>query len=175
MSSQIVLSIAFAAAFLALVGGLVWFLRNHVFRASMEDEAAIADRQSLANYYRPMLRLLDERELQAAKSLAHLHAGDYHRFRLQRIAAFQLYLNELSTDFRRIEFKLRYLLLAAPAQYSDLVRELTRNKAQFHWQLAKLRLYLVMFRFGWVTIDATKLVESLERMDSVLQVRPAQS
>jgi hypothetical protein len=80
----------------------------------------------------------------------------------------------LCTDFRRIEFKLRYLLLAAPAQYSDLVRELNRNKMQFRWQLAKLRLYLVIFRFGWVRIDASKLVESLERLDSVLQLRPAQ-
>jgi hypothetical protein len=174
MSPQLLLSIAFAIVFLALVGGLLRFLRNHVFRTSLEEETPIADRESLANYYRPMLRLLDERELQAARSLAHLRPGDYRRFRLQRIEAFQLYLNELSTDFRRIEFKLRYLLLAAPAQYGDLVRELNRNKAQFHWQLAKLRLYLVMFRFGWVTIDATKLVESLVRLDAVLRLRPAQ-
>lgn len=174
MSPQFLLSITFAILFLTLAGGLVWFLQTHVLRAARDEDRSLADRESLADYYRPMLRLLDERELQSAKSLPSVCDADYHRFRQQRIQAFHLYLNELTTDFRRIEFKLRYLLLAAPAQYSELVRELHRNKAQFQWQLAKLRLYLVMFRFGWVTIDASKLIGSLERLDAALQLRPAQ-
>lgn len=174
MNPQLLMSFGFAVVFLALAGGLVWFLRSYVFPAGTEEDRSLADRESLADYYRPMLRLLDDRELQLAKSLPHISASDYKRFRQQRIQAFHLYLNELSTDFRRIEFKLRYLLLAAPAQYSELVRELQRNRAQFQWQLAKLRLYLVVFRFGWVTIDASHLIGSLERLDAVLQVRPVQ-
>lgn len=173
MNLQLVGSILAAFCCLVVLGKLLQFLRRNTFVLADESELNVVDRESFADYYRPMLNLLDRRELETARLLNHLRPSDYSQFRAHRIRAFQLYLNELATDFRRIEFKLRYLLLAAPAQQVALVEQLNQSKLHFQFHLAKLRLYLVAFRFGWVTLDASPLISALEQFDAVLHLRPA--
>ncbi len=120
-----------------------------------------------------MVRLLDDRDFESARLLSNLKPEDLSRFRLRRIQVFRRYLDEMQLDFNRIEFKLRYLMLAAGDQEAHLVTQLNGVKSRFHLHLFRVRVQLILFRFGWATINAGPLVNMLEQCESVLLKRPA--
>jgi len=170
MSTPLVLSSLLALAFLGLFWALLRCFRGRV--AALSSDAG-ADRESFSDYYRPMVRLLDDREFASARLLSNLDDQDLSRFKLRRIQVFRRYLDEMQLDFNRIEFKLRYLMLAAGHQEAHLVTQLNGVKSRFQLQLFRVRLQLFLFRFGWVTINAEPLVNMLEQFESVLLKRPA--
>ncbi len=136
-------------------------------------DATLSDRVSFSDFYRPMSRLLDERELESARALTGISEADYARFRAARIAAFRAYLREMRCDFSRIEFKLRYLLLAGSEREAELVVTLNQLKSSFQMQILRVEFQLMLFRLGLRSVDVSPLVATLEAMEGSLLRRPA--
>jgi hypothetical protein len=173
-----VLSVLCALAFLGLFLGLSLYSRRRSDALLGESSTANgvgADRESFADYYRPMTRILDPRDLDQTRTLSGISASDFARFRARRIQAFRAYLNDMRLDFNRIEFKLRYLMLAASEDQAEIVVALNRVKSSFQWQLLRVEFQLFLFRFGYSSVDVAPLVEMLEQLESSLIRRPASS
>jgi hypothetical protein len=171
MSSTLVFGAISAFAFLALFLALSLYSQRRV--ADLADtnqagEAVGADRESFTDHYRPLTRILDPRELEACRTLAGLSPRDFSRFRASRIAAFQAYLNEMRLDFNRVEFKLRYYMLAATECEAELVVRLNQIKRGFQVQMLRVRLQLLLFQLGWATVDVGPLVDLLTEMQQSL-------
>ncbi len=166
---------------LTIVGLLVALFRYARSRSSapvdneFASDSSVSDRESFADYYRPMLCMLDSRELAAARLLRGVTQSDMSRFRARRIASFRSYLADMRLDFHRIDFKMRYLLLSASAQEADLVQQLNGLKLKFQLQLWRVEFQLLAFRLGYGSIKITPLIEMLEQFDSSLIRRPAMS
>lgn len=164
-----------ALALLAVMASLTVYSRrraNALLESKGGSDVSASDRISFAEYYRPMARILDSRELEAARSLSGLSGPDYARFRAARLAAFRSYLNEMRLDFNRIEFKLRYLLLSASEEDAELVVRLSKYKSSFQVSLLRVEMQLVLFRLGWSTVDVAPLVAALDSMQAPLVRRP---
>ena len=146
--------------------------RSSAFHGDNTSSDSNTDREFLSDYYRPMIRMLDARELATARELTGIADSDYSRFRKSRIRSFRIYLKDMRCDFRRIEFKMRYLMLSASTQEADLVQRLNRLKADFQLKLLRVELELFLFRFGIGTVDVASLVAMLEQFEASVVNRP---
>ncbi len=178
MSTPLALSVLCALAFLGLFFTLSLHSRRRAV-ALLEENSLCAgasnDREFFADYYRPMTKILDSREFEESKALVGVGSAEFSRFRASRITAFRSYLNDMRLDFKRIEFKLRYLMLAASRDQADLVVSLNRLKSSFQLQLIRIEIQLILFRFGWAAVDVQPLVQMLEQLEGPLLQRPSAS
>jgi hypothetical protein len=126
------------------------------------------DKISLSAYYQPMRLLLNEDELASARQLMGISAQDWKSFRQRRLRVFRHYLSDLRTDFRRMEFKLRYLMLAASREDVHLVERLNRVKLEFYLGLWALEARLLLFYFGVGSIEIGPILDRLQIMESAL-------
>jgi uncharacterized membrane protein YciS (DUF1049 family) len=130
-----------------------------------------SDKISLEAYYRPMRSMLDQMELDQAKRLERVQPAQWKQFRAKRIQAFRMYLRDLKVDFRRLEFKLRYMVLAGTAEDADLVVRLNRLKAQFGFRMVTLELRLLAFQFGVGSIEVSALLDGIQQLEKALEPR----
>lgn len=147
--------------------------REHNYPHGVRQQAEGMDRWSLENYYRPMLTLLDPMELEAAKQLPNISAREWGGFRRARIQAFRFYLQDLKLDFYRLEFKLRYLLLARPASQHQLLSRLNQLKLSFTVRCWALEARLLLFSLGVGTVDASGLLQELNWLDAAMEAPSA--
>ena len=158
MSTPMILSTIVALTILCTVATLFAYAR--IRSTVLEDnefalDPSVSDRESFADYYRPMLRMLDSRELASARSLGGVAQRDFSRFRARRIASFRAYLYDMRLDFHRIDFKMRYLLLSASAQEADLVQQLNGLKLRFQMQLWRVEFQLLAFTVSDLIFNRT--------------------
>ncbi len=178
MSTPTVLFVLCALSSLGLFFALFRYSRRRAVSLLAEtgsSNRSVEDRESFADYYRPMTRLLDNREFEASRALSGLDSSDCSRFRLSRLKAFRAYLSDMRLDFNRIEFKMRYLVLAASHDQADLVVSLNRVKSSFQMQLLRVEVQLVLFRFGFAVVDIEPLVSIFEQLEGSLLRRPSAS
>jgi hypothetical protein len=178
MSTPLALSILCALAFLGLFFTLSLHSRRRAVALLEENslcDGTGSDRESFSDYYLPMTRILDPREFEESRALAGVGSAEFSRFRASRLAAFRSYLNDMRLDFKRIEFKMRYLMLAASHDQADLVVSLNRVKSSFQLQLIRVEFQLFLFRFGWASVDVQPLVQMLEQLEGPLLQRPSTS
>ncbi len=170
MSTLSILLIGVIALSLALLGYILLSIArlSRTNGSGPEQLDDPADRQSLLDYYRPMLLLLDARELERARLLTGTSPEDWRRFRRARIQSFRAYLGDMRLDFQRLEFKLRYFMLAASAEEGRLVTELNRLKLQYFRNLLLIEARLALFEAGLGTVDPTPLLEAIEVLESSL-------
>lgn len=175
MSTPLIVVFALALALVVILAALVLRVkqRSQSLSALGAADASNGDRQSIAEYYLPMTRILDASELEVARELAGERTADFERFRRARIMAFQSYLSDMRLDFHRIEFKMHYLLLSASQQEADLVGKLNSLKAKFRYQLLRIEIKLIFFRLGIGTIEIEPLVLMLQQFEENLMRRPA--
>lgn len=159
----------------ALFGLLVYSRRRSIalLAESKTNNCPSGDRESFADYYRPMVRLLDGREFEASRTLSGVDSAACTRFRLSRIKTFRSYLRDMRLDFHRIEFKMRYLMLAASKDQTDLVVSLNQVKSSFQMQLLRVEVQLVLFRFGLANVEVEPLVSIFEQLEGALLRRPS--
>jgi hypothetical protein len=175
MSSPNILPLFFAFLCAGIMFAMLAIARRRSHRLlhqSVEEDIA-TDRESFSDYYRPMRRLLDQRELNDVRSLPYISAADFRRFRAGRISAFQAYLRNMRLDFNRVEFKLRYMVLAGTASDAHLVLNLNQMKTRFHRELLRVQWQLLLFRIGFTAIEIGALIEMLEQCDAALTPRTA--
>ena len=178
MSTPVILSFLATLSVLCFLAVLVTYNRersNLLTGANSPADPASSDRESFTEYYRPMARLLDARELAAARTLCGVAHADFDRFRKCRIAAFGSYLNDMRLDFNRIDFKMRYLLLSASANDADLVQQLNRLKFAFQVQVWRVEFQLLAYRLGFGTVEIAPLLKLLEQFEGGLLRWPSAS
>lgn len=132
-----------------------------------------SDKLSLEAYYRPMRHMLDPVELERARGLERISPEQWKEFRTQRIHAFRTYLNDLKVDFRRLEFKLRYMALAGTAEDAEMVIRLNQLKAQFGIGMLWLEFRLLAFQFGVGSIEISALLDSIHQLERALEPQRA--
>ncbi len=178
MSTPLILSILAALTAIGLLSALAAYCRERSgahLDADPTSDSSASDRESFSEYYRPMARVLDARELAAARELCGNNHGEFARFRSGRIVSFRSYLNDMRLDFNRVDFKMRYLLLSASAEDADLVQQLNGLKFSFQIQVWRVEFQLLAFRLGLGAVDTAPLIEMLEQFEASLTRRPTAS
>jgi hypothetical protein len=114
--------------------------------------------------YKPMLRLLDERDLEFLRSQPGFNPRMEARLRAQRCQIFRDYLNGLETDFRRVCTALKLLMLQSQFDRPDLASVLIHQQASFALGMAIVNVRLVFYRWGLSGVDVTDLVKRFDAM-----------
>jgi len=131
-------------------------------------------REISTDRYRPMLRLLDNRDLEFLRTQPGFTPELGRRFRRQRCQIFEGYLEELQQDFRQVCWAVKFLMLYANADRPDLAGQLLRTQAAFAGAVLLVRLRLTLYNVGVGTVDIAGLLRRFESMRFELgQLTPA--
>jgi hypothetical protein len=109
--------------------------------------------------YRPMMRLLDGRDLEFLSTQPGFNPRMAARIRAQRCHIFRGYLRCLSSDFRRVSAALKLIMLTSQRDRADLAGTLLRQQIAFGWGLVVVNVRLVVYRWGIGTVDVSSLVQ----------------
>lgn len=114
--------------------------------------------------YRPMLRLLDERDLEFLRSQPGFSPKMETKLRAQRAQIFRDYLRGLEADFRRVCTAIKVLMLQSQLDRPDLASVLVRHQASFALGVAVVNVRLILYRWGWGGVDVSELVKRFDLM-----------
>ncbi len=135
-------------ACLAVAAAMVFALRRvaspkaaHPITARWIDELSL-DR------YRPMLRLLNNDDLEFLRSQPGYRSQMAARLRRQRCQIFRHYLKELNADFSCIAMALKMVMLQAEVDRPDLAFQLLRSQAMFAAYMVSVQFQLALYQAG---------------------------
>jgi hypothetical protein len=163
---------AATAGSIALVAGIVIWLRLRGRRANAAAAADSSWEFSLENYG-SMERLLAEEDLVFLRAQPGFRPEMGARWKRERYRLFRSYLAELKRDFRRLHAQARTLVARSDADSADLVGVLMRQELTFMRAVAGLELRLLLQRAGVGKVDVAPLIEMLEAMRLDLAYRTA--
>ncbi|SPE40694.1 conserved hypothetical protein [Candidatus Sulfopaludibacter sp. SbA3] len=121
--------------------------------------------------YRPMLRLLDESDLQFLSGQPGFDREMAARLRAQRCHIFGCYLNSLRDDFRQTCQALRVLMVHSSEDRPDLAALLLRRQMLFGLCLVRARWRLLLYRWGMGCVDIRCLMKLFDSVCVELQRR----
>ena len=148
----------------ALIAALVTIARRFGSAgADLPLNADWIDELSL-DRYRPMLRLLDERDLEFLRSQPGFTPRMAARLRARRTRVFRGYLRHLSADFGRVCTAVKVLMLQSKRDRPDLAAALVRQQALFALGLAMVQARLFFYRWNLCTVDVRALVQTFDVM-----------
>lgn len=119
--------------------------------------------------YRPMLRLLDESDLEFLCRQPGFDREMARRLRRQRCHIFGGYLNSLGDDFRKMCRTLRVLMVNSTVDRPDLAAALTRKQSEFRLCMLRARCRLLLYRWGRGCVDIASLMRLFENLCGELQ------
>jgi hypothetical protein len=114
--------------------------------------------------YKPMLRLLDARDLEFLRTQPGYSPRMEAKLRAQRCQVFRDYLRGLEADFRRVCTAVKVLMLQSQFDRPDLASVLVQHQVSFALGVAVVKVRLVFFRWGLSGVDVSDLVK---RFDAV--------
>jgi hypothetical protein len=114
--------------------------------------------------YRPMLRLLDARDLEFLRTQPGYTPSLARNLRAQRCRIFRSYLRCLSADFARVCAAMRVLIVHSRRDRPDLAATLICSRFQFACGLVALHTQVLLFRCGVGTVDVRGLVKIFDGM-----------
>jgi hypothetical protein len=153
----------------ALLAALVAAMRKALSaKGELPLNAEWIDELSIERY-RPMMRLLDERDLQFLRSQPGFTPRLATRLRIQRNRVFREYLRWLKADFHRVCTALKVLMLQSRDDRPDLAAALVRAQATFAAAILMLQVRLFFCRWGLCGIDLDTLVKTFDGMRVELQ------
>ncbi len=114
--------------------------------------------------YRPMLRLLDGKDLTFLKSQPGFTPAMATRLRTQRCQIFSGYLRCLSSDFGRICTAVKLLMIQSRRDRPELAAILVRSQMTFASALLLVYARLFFYRLGICGVDASVLVRTFDVM-----------
>ncbi len=114
--------------------------------------------------YRPMMRLLDDGDLEFLRAEAGASSRSLARLRAQRSRIFLEYLGYLRGDFRRVCTAIKFLMLQSSVDRPDLAALLIRSQATFALVSALMGMRVLLFRWGICGADASVLVRTFDAM-----------
>jgi hypothetical protein len=109
--------------------------------------------------YRPMMRLLDQRDIQFLRAQPGFTPAMVRKLRSQRAQVFKGYLRCLSLDFSRICAAIKLLMLQSRRDRPELAEALVRHQFLFASGMLTVHCRLLLYRFGIGTVDVTALVK----------------
>ena len=114
--------------------------------------------------YRPMMRLLDERDLEFLRSQPGFTPQMEAKLRAQRCQIFRDYLRGLEGDFRRVCTAVKVLMLQSQFDRPDLASVLVHHQASFALGVARVNVRLIFYRWGFSGVDVSDLVKTFDAM-----------
>lgn len=108
--------------------------------------------------YRPMARLLSTEDFQFLRSQPNYTPRMEAKIRQQRQDVFCSYLGALETDFGSLCNALQAVMVQSQQDRPDLAATLLRSKAQFTYGICKVRVQLLLFRYGWTSVDVSAVL-----------------
>lgn len=114
--------------------------------------------------YRPMMRLLDDRDIELLRSQPGFTPKMAAKMREQRARIFGGYLDTLNADFQRVCTAVRILMAHSHHDRPDLATVLIRQQAAFMVGMAYARAQMWLFRLGFGGMEANALVNCFDVM-----------
>jgi hypothetical protein len=119
--------------------------------------------------YRPMLRLLDDSDLEFLCRQPGFDRRVAGRLRRQRCRIFRGYLNSLADEFRKMCGTLRVLMVHSAVDRPDLALALTRKQSEFRLCMLRARWRLLLFQWGSGCVDIAGLMNLFDNLCGELQ------
>ncbi len=172
---MVVLVVSIFAAITLLLALFVLARRVLSMQSDLPLNAEWIDDLSIERY-RPMMRLLDDRDLEFLRSQPGYSPRMVARLRQQRCQIFRGYLRCLSADFRRVCTAVKVLMLQSREDRPDLASALLRYQAAFATGLALVEMRVFFYRWGLGSVDVSSLVGTFDAMSLELRaLAPAAS
>lgn len=114
--------------------------------------------------YRPMLRLLDDRDVRALQRKPGIPQEKIAQFRHERCRIFQKYLRRLAADFASVCLALKVVMLQSHVDRPDLAATLMRAQFRFAVGMVLVQSRLVLYELGVGTVDVTGLFTLFDSM-----------
>ena len=114
--------------------------------------------------YRPMLRLLNQEDLDFLRSHPGFTRKAAARFRAGRRRIFRGYLRSLKSDFKRICAALKILIVQSQVDRPDLTSLLVNSQATFAFGIIRVEFQLLLYRWGVGTVDVSSLLKPFDVM-----------
>jgi hypothetical protein len=122
-----------------------------------------------AERYRPMLKLLDSREVDFLRSQPGYTRAMGRKLRAQRCQVFRGYLRSLETDFYRTCAALKLVLVRSGHDRQDLASAIIRAQTNFAAGVFLMRMRMVLYRIGLASVDVRPLVQLFDGMQLELR------
>jgi hypothetical protein len=119
-----------------------------------------------AGRYQPMLRLLEDEDLEFAGANRALKG----RIRAQRRELFRGYLRCLTKDYARLLAGLRGLIVESGVDRPDLAKALAKNRMMFALALCRIEVNLQLHALGVGRVDVSGLVDALDALRGAVSV-----
>jgi len=109
--------------------------------------------------YRPMLRMLDEGDIEFLRSQPGFTPSMAKKLRTQRTQIFRGYLRSLETDFERVCAAIKLVMLQSNHDRADLAEALIRQQVTFACSMLAVRCRLYLYSFGLGSVEVSQLVK----------------
>lgn len=160
VEAALILAIGTAALGLSLLGRVVKVPRCRLGSSeTLPVTAEWIDHLSV-DRYRPMLRLLDEKNVRFLRCQPGYTLQAERHLRTRRAQLFRGYLNNLQMDFSRICLALQFFQASA----------LPDHRVRFTWAMAEIRLRLMLYRLGLGAPDGSELLRLFDSARADLRV-----
>ena len=114
--------------------------------------------------YKPMERLLEERDFEYLESCAGYTRRMGRKMRADRRKLFRSYAHSLDRDFTRVCTAIKLLMIHSHVDRPDLFALLFRTRASFLMGLLSVEVRLGLHACGLGTVDVRGIVDSLDTM-----------
>jgi hypothetical protein len=121
--------------------------------------------------YRPMMRLLDSRDIEFLRSQAGYTPKMESKMRAQRCQIYRGYLRCLNMDFQRVCTALKLVLVQSEQDRPELSSVLLQNQILFATGLLAVHFRLILYGWGNCTVDADGLMRIFDGMAFELRHR----
>ena len=114
--------------------------------------------------YRPMLRLLDDSDLQSLRQRSDIGPREIAEFRHERSRIFRDYLKRLNADFASVCLALKVVMLQSQVDRPDLASTLLRTQIRFALGLVWVQARLGLYDLGIGTVQVEGLLTLFDSM-----------
>jgi hypothetical protein len=140
----------------------LWSYRSSNVEMSAEEGLGVNGVEFSYARYEPMARLMNDEDLLFLKAQPGFRPGIAKKFTRERRRIFRLYLQELALDFHRLHAHAREIVAGLPAENSQLVGMLIRQKFRFWYEMTALELRLSLNMPA--VVNARALIDVLAAM-----------
>jgi hypothetical protein len=149
----------FAIFCVAVIVTLCGIVRRAAFStADLPATAEWIDELSVERY-RPMLRLLDSRDLEFLRAQPGFNPRMEVQLRRQRCQIFEGYLRALSADFRKVCAAVKVVMLCSKHDRPDLASAVLHHQLVFGLGFLQVQLALRLYRWGLCNVDVSSLIK----------------
>jgi hypothetical protein len=157
------------AAITTILIGAFWILFHGLFRSRVHAPTPEWVESLSPQRYRPMERLLSERDEDFVRSFPGVSDEVAKQFRSERRRIFRAYLRALSRDFSRVCAGLRAVVATADVDRSELAILVARQQVAFQLALVKTEFRLALHAAGIGTVDTAQLLACFDSLRGELR------